>query len=87
MFKTFNQLIKTQFQIQTKVLRSRNGKEYFNSDLDNYLAEQGVFHQSLCIYTPQQNVIDRNNKHLHEVARYLMLTTQPISSTECPPKF
>ncbi|KAG8502943.1 hypothetical protein CXB51_000740 [Gossypium anomalum] len=52
-----------------------NGREYFNSILSPYLAEQGIIHQSSCPDTPQQNVVsERKNRQLVAVARALMFT-------------
>ena len=58
-------MIQTQFQTQIRVLRTDNGKEYFNSILGDYLLENGIQHQSSCVDTPQQNgVSKRKNRHL-----------------------
>ncbi|KAA0033038.1 Cysteine-rich RLK (RECEPTOR-like protein kinase) 8 [Cucumis melo var. makuwa] len=39
-------------------------------------SSKGIFHQTSCAYTPQQNgVAERKNRHLVEVARSLMLST------------
>lgn len=74
-FKVFHKMIQTQFQSQIRVLRTDNGKEYFNSILSDYLLENGIQHQSSCVDTPQQNgVSERKNRHLLEVARALMFT-------------
>ena len=50
--------------------------EYFNTLLGGYLLEQGIIHQSTCLGTPQQNgIVERKNRHLLEVARSLIFTT------------
>ncbi|KAL5840582.1 hypothetical protein ACOSQ4_013190 [Xanthoceras sorbifolium] len=73
-FKNFNSMIKTQFQTRICVLRTDNGKEYFNSNMFAYLLGEGIVHQSSCVDTPQQNgVSERKNRHLLEVARSLMI--------------
>ena len=75
-FKQFHAMVKTQFQTDIRVLRTDNGTEYFNYILGNYLSQQGIVHQSSCSGTPQQNrVAERKNKHLLEVARAIMFTT------------
>ena len=69
-------MIQTQFQTQIQVLRSDNARDYFNSTLGNYLSAHGIIHSSSCVHTPQQNgIAERKNRHLLEVARALMLTT------------
>lgn len=73
-FQTFHKMIQTQFQT-IQILRTDNGKEYFNSILGDYLLKNGIIHQSLFVNTPQQNgVSERKNRHLLEVARALMFT-------------
>lgn len=75
-FQNFHSMIQTQFQTQIQVLRSDNGTEYFNSILGDYLRTKGIIHQSSCPNTPQQNgIAERKNRHLLEVARALMFTT------------
>lgn len=75
-FKSFHKLIKTQFNAKIQVLRSDNGREFFNNDLNTYLAEEGILHQSSCVYTPQQNgVAERKNRHILEIARSLLITS------------
>ncbi|KAK0585817.1 hypothetical protein LWI29_034389 [Acer saccharum] len=75
-FKIFNSMIQTQFQTKVKVFRTNNTKDYFNYLLCEYLMDQGIVHQSSCVYTPQQNgVVERKNRHLLEMARSIMFTT------------
>ena len=65
-------MIQTQFQTKIEVFRFDNAKEYFNSILEDYFTSQGIIQQrqSSCIDTPQQNeVAERKNRHLLEVAR------------------
>ena len=49
----------------------------FNTLLGGYLLEQGIIHQSLCVGgTFQQNgIAERKNRHLLEVVRFLIFTT------------
>ena len=75
-FKNFNSMIQTQFQTKIKVFRKDNAKDYFNFLLGGYLMDQGIVHQSSCVDTPQQNgSTERKNKHLLEVAKSIMFTT------------
>lgn len=43
-------MIQTRFNTKIHIVRSDNGREYFNKDL-----EKGVLHQSRCARTHQQN--------------------------------
>ena len=56
-FKNFYKLIENQFQTKISILRTDNGKEYFNQYLGEFLTEKGIQHQSTCQDTPQQNGI------------------------------
>ncbi|RVW32519.1 Retrovirus-related Pol polyprotein from transposon TNT 1-94 [Vitis vinifera] len=62
--------------VQSQILKSDNAKEYFTSSLSTYLQNHGIIHISSCVDTPQQNgVAERKNRHLLEVARCLMLSS------------
>ena len=73
-FKEFHKLVLTQFKKEIRVLRTDNGREYFDKTLSDYLATHGILHQSSCVNTSQQNgVAERKNRHLLETTRALML--------------
>ena len=75
-FINFQNHITNQFNVKIKVFRSDNGGEYTSNALKNYLAKNGIIHQTSCPYTPQQNgVAERKNIHLMEVARSIMFQT------------
>ncbi|CAN1319890.1 Retrovirus-related Pol polyprotein from transposon RE1, partial [Linum perenne] len=75
-FQNFYHMISTQFQTQIAVLHTDNGTEFFNSDLNMFLTSKGIIHQSSCRDTPQQNgVAERKNRHLLEVTRALMFSS------------
>ena len=75
MFKTFYKMVETQFNSRIQILRTDNGREYFNKILGEFLIEKGVIHQSSFVYTPQQNgIAERKNRHLLEVTRALMFS-------------
>ncbi|RVX11576.1 Copia protein [Vitis vinifera] len=62
--------------VQSQILKSDNAKEYFTSSLNTYLQNHGIIHISSCVDTPQQNgVAERKNRHLLEVARCLMFSS------------
>ena len=73
LFTNFYNMIENQFQTKIGILHSDNGTEYFNEQLGEFLEKKGIFHQSTCRDTPQQNgIAERKNKHLLEVARAIM---------------
>ncbi|XP_021829064.1 uncharacterized protein LOC110769409 [Prunus avium] len=54
----------------SEVLRSDNGGEFLNHDLNEFFQDHGIIHQRSCPSTPQQNgVAERKNRHLLEVVR------------------
>ncbi|RVW95612.1 Retrovirus-related Pol polyprotein from transposon TNT 1-94 [Vitis vinifera] len=62
--------------VQCQILKSNNAKEYFTSSLSTYLQNHDIIHISSCVDTPQQNgVAERKNRHLLEVARCLMFSS------------
>ena len=68
LFQKIHKMIETQYNAKVWVLHSDNGGEYQSSDLQNYLEEHGIIHQTTCSNTPQQNgVAERKNRHLLEV--------------------
>lgn len=58
-FKNFHTFVQTQFQTSIKILCSDNETEYLNSDLCTFLTENGIHHQTSCVYSPQQNRVAR----------------------------
>ncbi|RVW85170.1 Retrovirus-related Pol polyprotein from transposon TNT 1-94 [Vitis vinifera] len=75
-FQTFNLMVQNQFNSKIQVLKSDNAKEYFTSSLSTYLQNHDIIHISSCVDTPQQNgVAERKNRHLLEVARCLMFSS------------
>ena len=43
-FQNFNSMIQTQFQEKNRVLRTDNGREYFQSILGDYLLHKEIVH-------------------------------------------
>ena len=75
MFQNFYNRIQTQFQKNISVLRTDNGREYFQSILGDNLLYKGIVHQSSCVDTSQQNgVSERKNRHLLDVDHALTFT-------------
>lgn len=53
-FQNFHKMIQTQFQTQIRILRTHNGNECISKNLGDYLANNGIIHQTSYINTPQQ---------------------------------
>ncbi|KAI3698063.1 hypothetical protein L6452_31175 [Arctium lappa] len=69
----FHSLLFTQFGKHVKTFRSDNGIEFVNNKLCEFFKSKGIFHQTSCVYTPQQNgVVKRKHRHLLNVVRALM---------------
>lgn len=70
--KAFYQYVLTHFQVKIKTVRSDNRTEFLNSTLTTFFQSVGIFHQTSCPNTPQQNAsVERKHKQLLEVARAL----------------
>lgn len=73
--QNFITFVKTQFNIIIKTLRTDNGLEYLDKNVQSFLTGLGIHHQTSCTYTPQQNgMAERKNRHLLEVTRAIMFT-------------
>ncbi|XP_028806347.1 uncharacterized protein LOC114761183 [Neltuma alba] len=71
--KNFLAYVHTQFTSTVKKIRSDNGLEFVNAELQHYLQSKGIIHETSCPYTPQQNgVVERKHRHLLDVARSLL---------------
>jgi hypothetical protein len=56
-----------------KKIRSDNGSEFKNFQVEEYLEEEGIKHEFSAPYTPQQNgVVERKNKTLIDMARTML---------------
>lgn len=72
LLKDFIAFVKTQFHKTTKIIRSDNGSEFINHDLQSHLLQLGIVQQLTCSHTPQQNgSAERKHQHLLNVARAL----------------
>jgi transposase InsO family protein len=67
-------MVRTQFSLPVKVIRSDNGGEYLNSKLLKFFQDNGILHETICPGTPQQNgVAERKNRHILETTRALLI--------------
>ncbi|CAL8085207.1 unnamed protein product [Prunus armeniaca] len=70
----FYTIVSTQFHARVKVFRTDNGGQYVNNTLTSFFRARGIIHQTTTLFTPQQNdVSERKNRQLLEVAHSLML--------------
>ena len=72
-FPNFFSMVKNQFGVSIKRLRSDNTRDFFNQALTPYCQKEGIIHESSCVKTPQQNgVAERKNGHLLDQTRALL---------------
>jgi hypothetical protein len=63
--KKFLKRAQNEFDAKVKKIRSNNGTEFKNTQLEDFLDEEGIKHEFLAPYTPQQNgVAERKNRTL-----------------------
>jgi len=73
LLKSFLTRIENQANLKVKVIRSDNGTEFKNSDLNSFCEEKGIERQYSAPRTPQQNgVAERRNRTLIEAARSML---------------
>jgi transposase InsO family protein len=62
-----------EFGLRIKKIRSDNGTEFKNSQIEGFLDEEGIKHEFSSPYTPQQNgVVERKNRTLLDMARTML---------------
>ncbi|KAI3715584.1 hypothetical protein L6452_22570 [Arctium lappa] len=81
LIKSFILRIENQTNQKVKVIRSDNGTEFKNHDLNTFCEEKGIERQYNAPRTPQQNgVAERRNRTLIEAARSLLADSKlPIT--------
>jgi transposase InsO family protein len=63
--KKFLNTAQNEFDAKVKRIRSDNGTEFKNTQVQDYLDEEGIKHEFSAPYTPQQNgVAERKNRTL-----------------------
>jgi transposase InsO family protein len=71
--KKFIRRVQNEFELKVKNIRSDNGSEFRNTQVEEFLDEEGIKHEISTPYTPQQNgIVERNNRTLFEVARTML---------------
>ena len=72
-FKKFVKRAQNEFDVKIKRVRSDNGTEFKNTNIEEFFDEEGIKHEFLVPYTPQHNgVVERKNKNLIEAARPML---------------
>jgi transposase InsO family protein len=62
-----------EFGLRIKKIRSDNGTEFKNSQIEGILEDEGIKHEFSSPYTPQQNgVVERKNRTLLDMARTML---------------
>lgn len=75
-FKNFAARMKTLTGYPVVTFRSDNGGEYMSQELDTWLKENGIRHETSIARTPEQNgVSERENRTVVESARSMLLTS------------
>jgi transposase InsO family protein len=71
--KKFVRRAQNEFDAKVKKIRSDNGTEFNNTQVEDFLDEKGINHEFLAPYTPQQNgVVERKNQTLIEMTRTMI---------------
>jgi transposase InsO family protein len=71
--KGFLRRAQNEFDLRIKKIRSDNGTEFKNSQIEGFLEEEGIKHEFSSPYTPQQNgVVERKNRTLLDMARTML---------------
>jgi transposase InsO family protein len=72
-FKKFARRAQNEFEVKLKKVRSNNRTEFRNTNIKEFLDEEGIKHDFLVPYTPQQNgVVERKNRTLIEATRAML---------------
>ena len=69
-FKKFAKRAQNEFEVKLKKIKSDNGKEFDNTNIEAYCGEVRIKHEVSATYTPQQNgVVERKNRTLITLTR------------------
>ena len=75
-FIKYKELVEKQTYRQMKHFRTKNGGEFMNKRLNDYMKSNGIWHKKTIPYTPEQNgVAERLNRTLVERVRCMLLET------------
>ncbi|GJY23197.1 retrovirus-related pol polyprotein from transposon TNT 1-94 [Tanacetum coccineum] len=69
----YSRMVENQNNVKVKQIRTDNGTEFRNHELESFCDERGISHNFSSPYTPEQNgVAERKNKTLIEAARTML---------------
>jgi transposase InsO family protein len=84
--KTFIRRAQSEFELTIKKVRSDNGSEFRNTNVEEFLDEEGIKHEFSAPYTPQQNrVVERKNRTLIEMAKIMLDSRHLLGRSYQPP--
>jgi hypothetical protein len=71
--KRFLRRAQNEFELKVKKIRSDNGSEFKNLQVEEFLEEEGIKHEFSAPDTPQQNgMVERKNETLIDMARTML---------------
>jgi transposase InsO family protein len=71
--KRFLRKSQIEFDIRIKKIRSDNGMKFKNTQVEEFLVEEGIKHEFSSLYSPQQNgVVERKNRTLIDMPRTML---------------
>jgi hypothetical protein len=71
--KKFIRRVQNEFELKVKNIRSDNDSEFRNTQVEEFLDEEGIKYGLFAPYTPQQNgIVERKNNALIEAARTML---------------
>nr|GEU80776.1 hypothetical protein [Tanacetum cinerariifolium] len=80
--ETFLTGLEKQLSLKVKVIKSDNGTDFKNSDLNQFCGLKGIKREFNVPKTPQQNgIAERKNQTFIEAARTMVLVTKPHNKT------
>jgi transposase InsO family protein len=72
-FKKFAKRAQNEFETKINKVRSDNGTEFKNTNIEEFFNEEGIGHEFSVPYTPQQNgIVERKNRTLIDAARIML---------------
>jgi transposase InsO family protein len=71
--KCFPRRAQNEFELNVKKIRSDNGSEFKNLQVEEFLEVEGIKHEFSAPYTPQQNgIVERKNRMLIDMVRTML---------------